>query len=98
MIRILMPICTLVVLALVSTSLCAQTPDEATASAAPLPNAHAHNDYEHDRPLLDALDHGFTSIEADVFLVEGQLLVAHNFADAKTKIEPARTLWREGRS
>ena len=22
----------------------------------PLPNAHAHNDYEHTRPLLDALD------------------------------------------
>ncbi len=39
--------------------------------------AHAHNDYEHTRPLLDALDHGFCSVEADVWLVEGQLLVAH---------------------
>lgn len=47
----------------------------------PLPKAHAHNDYEHERPLLDALDLGFTSIEADVFLVDGQLLVAHNFLD-----------------
>jgi hypothetical protein len=48
---------------------------------APLENAHAHNDYLHKRPLLDALDHGFTSIEADVFPVEGQLLVAHTFLE-----------------
>lgn len=43
----------------------------------PLLFAHAHNDYEHTRPLLDALEQGFCSIEADVWLVEGQLLVAH---------------------
>jgi hypothetical protein len=43
----------------------------------PLLRAHAHNDYEHTRPLLDALDQGFCSVEADVWLVEGQLLVAH---------------------
>ena len=40
-------------------------------------NAHAHNDYLHKRPLLDALDQGFCSVEADVFLVGGKLLVAH---------------------
>ncbi|MCA9185407.1 MAG: phosphatidylinositol-specific phospholipase C/glycerophosphodiester phosphodiesterase family protein [Planctomycetales bacterium] len=39
--------------------------------------AHSHNDYYHERPLLDALQLGFTSIEADVFLVDGQLLVGH---------------------
>lgn len=53
----------------------------------PLPQAHAHNDYEHDRPLLDALSHGFTSVEADVWLVDGELLVAHDsweLADAPT--------------
>jgi len=49
-----------------------------TAPPAPLPCAHAHNDYEHQRPLLDALDCGFCSVEADVWLVDGQLLVAHN--------------------
>lgn len=81
MIRILRSVCGLVVLSLVSAALNAQGPDAATASAPPLANAHAHNDYEHDRPLMDALDHGFTSIEADVFLVEGQLLVAHNILD-----------------
>ena len=55
---------------------------------APLPRAHAHNDYEHERPLLDALDHGFGSVEADVHLVDGELLVAHD-AD---EVVPGRTL------
>jgi glycerophosphoryl diester phosphodiesterase len=41
-------------------------------------NAHAHNDYEHRRPLFDALQNGFTSIEADVHLVDGKLLVSHD--------------------
>jgi glycerophosphoryl diester phosphodiesterase len=54
----------------------------------PLQNAHAHNDYLHTRPLLDALDQGFTSVEADVFLVDGKLLVAHERATLK----PDRTL------
>ncbi|MBN1126031.1 MAG: phosphatidylinositol-specific phospholipase C/glycerophosphodiester phosphodiesterase family protein [Sedimentisphaerales bacterium] len=44
----------------------------------PLSTAHAHNDYEHERPLLDALDRGFCSVEADIHLHEGQLLVAHD--------------------
>jgi hypothetical protein len=50
--------------------------------------AHAHNDYEHERPLYDALSHGFTSVEADVWLVDGELLVAHDLVD----VDPARTL------
>ncbi|MEU3790171.1 phosphatidylinositol-specific phospholipase C/glycerophosphodiester phosphodiesterase family protein [Streptomyces fructofermentans] len=54
----------------------------------PLRRAHAHNDYLHPRPLLDALDHRFTSVEADIFLVGGELLVAHDPAD----LDPARTL------
>lgn len=54
----------------------------------PLRRAHAHNDYLHERPLHDALSHGFTSVEADVFLVNGELLVAHEPAD----LDPTRTL------
>ncbi|WP_406491527.1 phosphatidylinositol-specific phospholipase C/glycerophosphodiester phosphodiesterase family protein [Streptomyces sp. NBC_01604] len=54
----------------------------------PLWRAHAHNDYEHPRPLLDALDHRFGSLEADIFLVGDQLLVAHDPVD----LDPARTL------
>ena len=44
--------------------------------------AHAHNDYEHRQPLQDALDRGFNSVEADVWLVDGELRVAHDLADA----------------
>ncbi|CAM5598249.1 Glycerophosphoryl diester phosphodiesterase family protein OS=Streptomyces tendae OX=1932 GN=GUR47_29550 PE=4 SV=1 [Streptomyces tendae] len=54
----------------------------------PLWRAHAHNDYEHPRPLLDALDHRFGSVEADIYLVDGQLLVAHDPED----LDPTRTL------
>jgi hypothetical protein len=54
----------------------------------PLIHAHAHNDYEHARPLLDALDHGFCSVEADIYLVDGRLLVAHD----RDKVRPDRTL------
>ena len=48
-----------------------------TEAQSPLDHAHAHNDYEHARPLLDALDCGFGSVEADIYLVDGALLVAH---------------------
>ncbi|KOU63438.1 hypothetical protein ADK57_21420 [Streptomyces sp. MMG1533] len=54
----------------------------------PLWRAHAHNDYEHPRPLLDALDHRFSSVEADIYLVGDQLLVAHDPVD----LDPNRTL------
>lgn len=48
-----------------------------------LTRVHAHNDYEHKRPLFDALDQGFGSVEADVYLVNGDLLVAHNREDCR---------------
>jgi hypothetical protein len=50
----------------------------------PLARAHAHNDYEHKRPLFDALDCGFCNVEADIWLVKGQLLVAHTPVDWNT--------------
>lgn len=56
------------------------------ATERPLPQAHAHNDYEHDRPLLDALDHGFTSVEADVWLIDGELRVAHDEVDTQSGV------------
>ena len=58
------------------------------AEVRPLVQAHSHNDYEQKRPLLEALDHGFCSVEADVYLVKGQLWVAHDRKDLK----PERTL------
>src|SRR5262245_49224155 len=62
--------------------------DDTPSRVEPLPRAHAHNDYEHARPLLDALDHGFCSVEADVYLTDGALLVAHERKD----VRPGRTL------
>lgn len=58
-------------------------PPPASSSSAPadaiiLPRAHSHNDYTRKRPLYDALDRGFCSVEADIHLVNGALLVAHN--------------------
>lgn len=44
----------------------------------PLAQAHAHNDYEHLNPLTDALARGFSSVEADVWLIDGELRVAHD--------------------
>jgi len=52
------------------------------------PLTHSHNDYEQTRPLHDALAAGLDSIEADVWLIDGQLLVAHEYEE----IRPGRTL------
>lgn len=49
----------------------------ALAQPIPLPNAFAHNDYWHERPLYEALENGYTNIEADVFLRGKNLVVAH---------------------
>lgn len=57
-------------------------------AAEPRPCGHAHNDYAHARPLLDALELGFCSVEADVFLSQGELLIAHE----EQEIDPSRTL------
>ena len=43
----------------------------------PLLRAHAHNDYLNKRPLLDALDQGFCSVEVDIFLRGQKFHVAH---------------------
>ena len=59
-----------------------------TEGLRPLTRAHAHNDYEHTRPLWDALDRGFGSVEADIWLTGDQLLLAHD----KAQIKPERTL------
>lgn len=38
---------------------------------------HSHNDYEQSVPLLKALSFGASSVEADIWLKDGQLLVGH---------------------
>jgi len=54
----------------------------------PVTGIHAHNDYQHKRPLLEAVEQGFDSVEADIFLREGKLLIGH-FA---FELKPERTL------
>jgi Glycerophosphoryl diester phosphodiesterase family len=58
------------------------------APITPLRHTHAHNDYEHTRPLFDALDQGFTSVEGDIYLVGDQLLIGHT----SSSLKPERTL------
>lgn len=50
-------------------------------------NAHSHNDYEQKFPFWEAYDHGFGSIEADIFLVRDndELLVAHSSEELAIK-------------
>jgi len=47
------------------------------AQHVPIPNAFAHNDYWHKRPLYDALTNGYMHIEADIYLRNNKLIVAH---------------------
>jgi hypothetical protein len=39
---------------------------------------HSHNDYANNTPFYKAYTNGFNSIEADIFLVDGTLLVSHS--------------------
>ena len=49
----------------------------------PLKQAHSHNDYTRERPLVDALELGFTSVEADIHLLDGELRVGHTREEAR---------------
>ena len=49
---------------------------------------HSHNDYEQKQPFFAAHNLGFDSIEADLYLKDGELYVAHDWKN----ITPERTL------
>lgn len=49
---------------------------------------HSHNDYEQKQPFFAAYNLGFDSIEADLYLKDGELYVAHDWKD----VRPERTL------
>lgn len=53
--------------------------EELRPSSTALAHAHAHNDYRHDKPLREAIARGFTCVEADVHLVNGELYLGHWF-------------------
>jgi len=46
---------------------------------------HSHNDYQQTRPLLDALQNRFISIEVDIHLSGQALLVGHDPEDLKSE-------------
>ena len=52
--------------------------------------AHSHNDYFRSVPFYKAYSLGFGSIEADILVVDGQVIVAHD----KKGVDPKRTLKR----
>jgi hypothetical protein len=66
------------------------TPTLSDVDAGPQVNPsfkHAHNDYEHARPLFDALDQGFESVEADVYLDGVDIGVSHDGAPFKGSLK-----------
>ena len=65
-----------------------ENPADKSKPIIPLKRAHAHNDYEHARPLFDALDHGFCSVEADIYLTSDGLMIGH----FPWSLKPGRTL------
>lgn len=52
------------------------------------PLIHSHNDYTHKLPFWEAYNNNAAVIEADVYAVNGELMVAHS----KAEINPANTL------
>ncbi|MER0440222.1 glycerophosphodiester phosphodiesterase family protein [Emticicia sp. W12TSBA100-4] len=46
---------------------------------------HSHNDYEQKQPFFAAYELGFDSIEADLYLKDGELCVAHDLKDVSTE-------------
>ena len=52
-------------------------------------NAHSHNDYEQKIPFWMAYNAGFGSIEADIFLVDTTLYVAHDRNELKREMKLA---------
>ncbi|MEX2153267.1 MAG: hypothetical protein WD825_08000 [Gemmatimonadaceae bacterium] len=47
--------------------------------------AYAHNDYENERPLADALGLGYRGVEVDVFLLDSVLRVDHDAKSARRR-------------
>jgi hypothetical protein len=64
--------------------------------------AHSHNDYQQKRPLHDAVDAGLNSVEVDLWLENGTLLVGHDRGkwrgDFETLyLQPLAQLYEDGK-
>ena len=49
----------------------------------PILSGHSHNDYQRPKPLWNAIENGFISIEVDIHLINGSLLVGHDEEDLR---------------
>jgi len=65
-------------------------------------DVHSHNDYENKIPFWTAYNHGFGSIEADIFLVGNNLFVGHDTLEIKSGrtlqhyyLDPIRSMIRK---
>ncbi len=47
--------------------------------------SHSHNDYEQKPPFDSAYDLGFNSIEADLYVKDGEIFVAHDYDKIKSE-------------
>lgn len=72
----------LLALLILAAPACAPPGADVVRSPGTLP-AYAHNDYENRSPLRDALRLGYSGVEADYYLVDGALLVAHDRRDVR---------------
>lgn len=75
-----------------------------TVNAEYIKYAMSHNDFAQSKPLYDAVSNGFACVEADIFLENGDLFVAHIKAEIKKEntfrtmyLEPIKELVAEGK-
>ena len=77
----LLPILTLLLCGVTGASAQAAPGASVVIPNEPMLSGHSHNDYLRQQPLWDALSLGFISIEVDIHLVGGALLVGHGAED-----------------
>ncbi len=86
-------------------SIIADGPKPAARQDTPQPRRamiHSHNDYAQKRPFWGAYEAGAHSIEADIYIVDGDLLVAHLNRELKPEntlrrlyLEPIRSVFKK---
>lgn len=77
------------IVSVIATSCCAgqaHADTVPTPTSQAIPHTHAHNDYEHEHPLFDALHNGFIGVESDIWLYGTDLRVAHDPVDDPTTL------------
>ena len=57
--------------------------------------AFAHNDYLNPKPLMGALENGFGAVEADVWLINGELYLGHEKPEVPSVCTTLRTMYLE---